>query len=757
MNRKLLSAALAAGLGLSLPAADLVWSVTTNETDHVVTIDVPGGSLTLTEPYGEETRKLIKTGTGVLYYQPSGETPYGALEIQKGNFVVRDARHVGIGPIVTASDGALLVRDTDAVLTNKVTFGGSAGRVAGFTDQSTTGAGSVTLTSVKSTQKSGGYNRIVVGRSSATGTARVCLSLTGEDTEPFDRLDVDGNTQVTLDDGTVQIPATAANPFIRRTVTGTDKTLVIGSHGVTLDTAEGVDVALGLSPTFTGALLATNSIEDVAIEKGGFEGTTTSSPMSGWTFTQKNEYNEESKRGGVNTGFVTGKDDVTWMTPYGDYYFHLRRGASLEREVTVDQAGLWRLSYWCGCRPPNASSSGYSQKITATVSIDDVVVQVVPALMSEGELHPFKEFVTDATWLEAGTHTIKVVHTGDGWSNGGKNYDNFVLQRCEATTVADGGLRKTGVGRLTIDGIAPTVPLTVGEGSLSLTGTTLGGAVSVEANAQLELSHPALTADASVSVANGGTLVLRDVTDNLVANGSFETPTTVNYTAKSPSSWTRSLTDDPLASHGNKDGAGLRSNDSASILAPEVAPDGTQVAYLRNYTKLVQAVTVETAGWYRLSYRQSVRTGGGLTASYTKLCLHARIDGEEILSAGPYPDEPNYGYKAFEKTVSLTAGEHELSFDVTGDTTTSGVMILLDDVRLEPYVGIGDMPAGELRLTRGSTLDLDFEGSIRVTNVFVDGQRVKGSDKTLAAAGVNVSGRGHLKAGEKTGMIIVVR
>ena len=755
MNGKLLSAALASGFGLFLPAADLVWSVTTNETDHVVTIDVSGGSLTLTEPYGEETRKLIKTGTGVLYYQPSGETPYGALEIQKGNFVIRDARHVGVGPIVTASDGALLVRDTDAVLTNKVTFGGSAGRVAGFTDQSTTGAGSVTLTSVKSTQRNGAYNRIVVGRSSHTSSAKVRLSLTGEDSEPFDRLDVDGNTQVTFDDGTVQIPATTANPFIRLTTTGTDKTFVIGSRGVTFDTAEGVDTALGASPTFAGAVLETNRVADVAVERGGFEGTTTSSAMSGWTITQ-NEHGEESKRGGLTTGFVTGKDNVTWMTPYGDYYFHLRRGASLEREVTVDQAGLWRLSYWCGCRPPNASSSGYSQKITATVSIDDVVVQVVPALMSKDELHPFKEFVTDATRLEAGTHTIKIVHTGEGYSMGGKNYDNFVLQRCE-TTPTDSGLRKTGAGRLTVGDITTTAPMRVGAGSLSLTGTTLGDTVSVAAGATLELSHPVLTAAASVNVADGGTLVLRDVADNLVANGSFETPTTVNYTAQPPTSWARSLTDEPSAGHGNKDGAGLRSNSSTAILAPEVAPDGTQVAYLRNYTKLVQAVTVETAGSYRLSYRQSVRTGGGLTASYTKLCLHARIDGEEILSAGPYPDEPNYGYKAFEKTVSLTAGEHALSFDVTGDTTTSGVMILLDDVRLEPYVGIDDIPVGELRLTRGSTLALDFEGSIRVTNVFVDGQRVSGTEKTLKAAGVNVSGRGHLKAGEEAGMIIVVR
>lgn len=760
MNRRLLVAAAVSGLGLSLPAADLVYSVTTNETDHTVTVDVSGGTYTLTEPYGAETLKLIKTGTGTVQYTPTGETPYGELDIQKGQFIVKDVRHVGVGPIVTAGDGTLLFCDVDAVVTQKVTFGGTAGRVAGYTDKSATGAGSVTLTSVKSTEKVNGFNRVLVGRSSNSAYAKACLSLTGADSEPFDRLDVDGNTQVTFDDGTIQVPATAANPFVRLTATGTDKTFVVGPRGVAFDTAEGVDVSLGVSPTFAGAMKVTNYVSSVEIEKGSFEGSTTSAATNGWNSTV-NEWDEKSQRGKNTEAFVTAtRDGVTrnWTTPFGDYYYHLRRGATLSREVPVSEAGLWRLSFWSGCRPPNNSSTGYSQKITTTVLIDETVVLTIPAVTSMDDLYPFKEFKTEAVPLTAGTHTIKLVHSGScPTSSGGKNYDYFVLERCEESTV-DGGFVKKGVGRLTVDDITTPSPVTVSAGSLFLAGTTLDDAVATVADgAKLELAAPTLTDGAKVTVVAGGTLVLRDDSDNLVANGSFETPTTENYSTKFSSDWTRSLTDEPSAQHGNKDGAGIRSDSSTAMTAPENAPDGTQVAYLRNYTKIAQTLKVDRTGAYRLSFSQSVRSGSSFKGSYTKLCMHARIDGSEILSAGPFPDEPEYAYKSFERIVQLEAGEHVLSFDVTGDSTTSGIMLYLDAVKLVPYVGVRDIDVGELHLASGSTLKLDYDGKMHVQNVFVDDVKVNGGKSALVNAGVMVSGPGRLSVGDKLGGLILMR
>lgn len=749
MNRKLIAVAVAYGLGLALSAAD--YTVTTNETDHTVTIDVPSGSdVNVTDVYGAETAKLIKDGDGMMRYLPNGETPYGGLEIKNGTVLVKDGRHVGVGPIVTATDGSLYICDADVVLTNKVTFGGNAGRVAGYTDKSATGAGCVTLTSVRSTEKVDGFMRVLIGRGSG-GKSKEVLSL-GADSEAFDRLDVDGSAQVTFDGGTFQIPATAANPFVRLTSNGT-KSFFVSSQGVTFDTAEGVDVSLGVSPSFAGAAKATNCVESVIVSNGSFEDGTT-----GWTVTQNTHNNEESKRGSKITGFVTGtRDGVerTWMTPYGSYYFHLRRGASLEREVTIPKEGLWRLSYWCGCRPPSDFTTAYSQMITATVSIDDRIVQTVPALTSKEELHEFKEFKTDATWLETGTHVIKIVHSDSPYSSGGKNYDYFVLERCEESIAADGPLAKKGAGRLTVDDIVTPSPVAVEAGSLFLTGTTLdGSAATVADGATLELAVPTLTEDAKVTVAEGGTLVLRDDTDaSLVSSGSFESPTTGDFKKSAPTGWTRSLTDDSGA-YNNTDGAGYCSDSSSSLKAAEKAPDGNQTAYLRNYTKLDQSVKAAAAGTYRLSFWQAVRTG---SFNSHKLCVHARIDGVDVVSAGPFPDEPNYGYKTFEAVVELSAGEHVLSFDVTGDVKTPGAIVYIDLVKLVPYVGVRDIDVGELHLASGSTLKLDYDGKMHIQNVFVDDVKVNGGKSALVKAGVTVSGPGRLSVGDKPGLLIVVR
>ena len=748
MNRKLIAVAVAYGLGLALLAAD--YTVTTNETDHTVTIDVPSGSdVTVTDVYGAETAKLIKDGDGMMRYLPNGETPYGGLEIKNGTVVVKDGRHVGVGPIVTATDGSLYICDADVVLTNKVTFGGTAGRVAGYTDKSATGAGCVTLTSVRSTEKVDGFMRVLIGRGSG-GKSKEVLSL-GADSEAFDRLDVDGSAQVTFDGGTFQIPATAANPFVRLTSNGT-KSFFVSSQGVTFDTAEGVDVSLGVSPSFAGAAKATNCVESVIVSNGSFDDGTT-----GWTVTQ-NTHNEKSQRGSLTSGFVTGtRDGVerTWMTPYGSYYFHLRRGASLEREVTIPKEGLWRLSYWCGCRPPSDFTTAYSQMITATVSIDDRIVQTVPALTSKEELHEFKEFKTDATWLETGTHVIKIVHSDSPYGNGGKNYDYFVLERCEESIAADGPLAKKGAGRLTVDDIVTPSPVAVEAGSLFLTGTTLdGSAATVADGATLELAVPTLTEDAKVTVAEGGTLVLRDDTDaSLVSSGSFESPTTSDFKKSAPTGWTRSLTDDS-GTYNNTDGAGYCLDSSSNLKAAEKAPDGKQTAYLRNYTKLEQTVNAAAAGTYRLSFCQAVRTG---SFNSHKLCVHARIDGVDVVSAGPFPDEPNYGYKTFEAVVELSAGEHVLSFDVTGDVKTQGAIVYIDLVKLVPYVGVRDIDVGELHLASGSTLKLDYDGKMHVQNVFVDDVKVNGGKSALVNAGVTVSGPGLLSVGDKLGFMILMR
>ena len=755
MNRKLIAATLVTGLGLSFLTAEGAITVTTNETDHTVTIDVPSGSdVNVTDVYGAETAKLIKDGDGTMRYLPSGETPYGGLEIKNGMVVVKDGRHVGVGPIVTATDGTLYICDADVVLTNKVTFGGAAGRVAAYTDKSATGAGCVTLTSVCSTEKVDGFRRVLIGRGSG-GKSKEVLSL-GADSEAFDRLDVDGSAQVTFDGGTFRIPATAANPFVRLTSNGT-KSFFVSSQGVTFDTAEGVDVSLGVSPSFAGAAKATNCVESVVVEKGSFEGSSSTSATNGWTITE-NTYGETSKRGSLTTGFVTGtRDGVerTWMTPFGDYYFHLRRGASLEREVTIPKDGLWRLSYWCGCRPPTKDSTAYSQKIAATVFIDDRIVQTVPALTSKEELHEFKEFKTDATWLETGTHVIKIVHSDSPYGSGGKNYDYFVLERCEETIAADGPLAKKGVGRLTVDGIVTPSPVAVEAGSLFLTGTTLdGSAATVADGATLELAVPTLTEGAKVTVAAGGTLVLRDDTDaNLVSSGSFEAPTTSDFKKSAPTGWTRSLTDDS-GTYNNTDGAGYCSDSSSNLKAAEKAPDGNQTAYLRNYTKLEQTVNAAAAGTYRLSFRQAVRTG---SFNSHKLCVHARIDGAEVVAAGPFADEPNYGYKAFAATVELSAGEHVLSFDVTGDVKTQGAIVYIDLVKLVPYVGVRDIDVGELHLASGSTLKLDYDGKMHVQNVFVDDVKVNGGKSALVNAGVTVSGPGLLSVGDKLGFMILMR
>ena len=132
---------------------------------------------------------------------------------------------------------------------------------------------------------------------------------------------------------------------------------------------------------------------------------------------------------------------------------------------------------------------------------------------------------------------------------------------------------------------------------------------------------------AKVTVAAGGTLVLRDDTDaSLVSSGSFESPTTGDFKKSAPTGWTRSLTDDSGA-YNNTDGAGYCSDSSSNLKAAEKAPDGNQTAYLRNYTKLDQSVKAAAAGTYRLSFWQAVRTG---SFNSHKLTVEVFVDNSII-------------------------------------------------------------------------------------------------------------------------------
>jgi hypothetical protein len=170
-------------------------------------------------------------------------------------------------------------------------------------------------------------------------------------------------------------------------------------------------------------------------------------------------------------------------------------------------------------------------------------------------------------------------------------------------------------------------------------------------------------------------------TANLVANGSFEvfnaaiSGTSGGFAADglAPDSWTYAL-------GANASSGWAKSNDKTWSSGVSAHDGGFSVFWwckdaAGRDAALVQTVTVEATGLYRLSFWTSCRPGN---AVFKNMRLHAEVDGRPLGHA-------TCGDVAWRKTVfdvALTAGTHEIAFRSDGTGGASNPCALFDDVSL---------------------------------------------------------------------------
>jgi len=707
-------------------------TVTTNGTE--VTVAATTGTFTLKDAYPASITKLTKTGAGVLEYFPTEPSSHGEIVVQAGQLRVKSSNALGRGDIslkYNENASSLMVPDNDLTIPNKVRFGTGA-TVAAY---GTTSNPCLTLQSVGSLNEA--PNRgIRIGRTGG-GATQIKLNLVGENSEAIDRINVQGKTELTFDGGMVKMAREASSPFVADLDSAYDKSYRVSPNGLTVDAAAGADVALGISPTYAFNAI-TSVVATAEAQNYSFE-----SDSTGWSYTHATYTQEYSGVKANGEAFDT--DGATaYTTSDGTHYYHLRRASTLTGSVTLPADGLWRLIYKNGSRPAGYYSTG----IATTVAIDGTEVFVDPAI-TFAEKHPFRRVETPVLSLAAGAHTIALTTTDNSIGGGGINLDAFVMERVEITPVS-AGLSKTGAGRLTLTGITEGVPVAVSAGALAFEGAALTNTTVTVANgATLALKAGSLAADAKVDVAAGGTLVLTDAMENRVTNGSFEADGKQDFLRDTaPKDWTYT--------GGTGAGAGVQGNGGTVSKSGPTTDFGAHTAYLRNATQLKQTLKSLPAGDYRVSFVQSCRKDATENQFMShKIRTALKVDGTEVVTAGPF-ETPNYDYVRVSAWVTLTAGNHDLSLETTGDTSREGAMVFVDDVRVEHKVGFGEL-VGEIRMASGSTLRLENKDKITISKLLVGGKEVRGGRSQLTAAGIAVEGDGKVTAGGSLGLVVLVR
>ena len=727
-------------------------SVTTNGTE--VTIDVSGGYssvFTVTDVYGSDITKVIKTGKNIVEYAPAEAATFQALEVRCGQFRVRRADQLGVGTI-TLNDGAtLMIPVADVKVGNKVVFGIGSYAAAYDGDDA-----KVALTSVGSSQAA--PNRWVTLGRTGIGYCKVGLSLTGADSEAMDRIVVQGATDLTLDGGTVKVAAEALSPFFYDANGGSlTKNYTVTTNGVTVDVAAGADVALGISPVFPAVrTVTTNVVAAAEIENGGF-----SSNLAGWTIdTSKNAQGSGIKSNGQ--GFDTSKEagwEAAWTTTNSPYLM-IRVDQSFSRTITVPSDGLWRVVYDQGCRP---GRNYYSMNMTTVVSVvensDVIGLTSFLAPTDQAKRYGFKRFETVPVEMVAGrSYTLRVdlnqgVSTYD--ANKSMNFDSFFLEKVEVVeSVVSGTLTKTGAGTLGISGIADAT-LAVAAGTVKVEKETLDGLSVTVGGGTFAAGSIQMSADSVVNVAADGILRLYspDYVNELV-NGDFEADG--SYTdivgKEQITGWTFVKIQN---THLNVNGSGLQGNGGNCSKEAPWTPEsaGPVTVYLREDSKVSQTFTLDQGGTYTLSFLKACR---GVLFSATMPVRVMLDDSTEIFSS---TDNSKDGYERFEVELQLAAGPHTISFE-TGEPSTRdsvGAMVFIDDVRLLRTLPPEELTTGEVRLVSGSTLQLDNASKVTIRNLFVDGVRVNGGRKALEDAGVTVTGSGAIRVGEPLGLMMIFR
>lgn len=746
IQKKMLAFAVLVMTGVAFAAGSA--SVTTNGTE--VTIDVSGGYtsvFTVTDVYGSDITKVIKTGADIAEYAPAEAATFQALEVRRGQFRVCRADQLGTGTI-TLNDGAtLMIPTADVTVGNKVVFGNGS-YAAAFDNVNA----KVTLTSIGSSQAA--PNRWVTLGRTGTGYSKTGLSLTGADSEPMDRIVVQGATDLTLDGGTVKIAAEALSPFFYDANGGSlTKNYTVTTNGVTVDVAEGADVALGISPVFPVVrTVTTNVVATAEIENGGF-----SSNLSGWTIdTSLNKQGSGIKPNGQ--AFDTDEASGTYWTTTNSPYLMLRVNQSVARKITIPSDGLWRVVFDQGCRPGNNYYSiGMETIVTFKDSGGIVGSTTFPGPTKQAERHGFKRFETAQFNLAAGDYdlTVTVSEPGATDINKSMNFDSFFLEKVAVEeSVASGTLTKTGAGTLDISGIADAT-LAVSAGTLKVEKETLDGLSVTVGGGTFAAGSIQMSADSVVNVAADGILRLYSPDYvNVLVNGDFEADGSyTDIVGKGQiTGWTFAKIQNTDL---NVNGSGLQGNGGNCSKDAPWTPEsaGPVTVYLREDSKVSQTFTLDQGGTYTLSFLKACR---GILFSATMPVKVMLDDSTEIFSS---TDNSKDGYERFAVELQLAAGSHTVSF-VTGEPSTrdsAGAMVFVDDVKLLRTLPPEELTTGEVRLVSGATLQLDNASKVTIKNLFVDDVRISGGRKALEAAGVTVTGSGAIRVGDPLGLMTILK
>jgi hypothetical protein len=95
---------------------------------------------------------------------------------------------------------------------------------------------------------------------------------------------------------------------------------------------------------------------------------------------------------------------------------------------------------------------------------------------------------------------------------------------------------------------------------------------------------------------------------------------------------------------------------------------------------------------------------------------------------------------------------------VEGESRYSqGSIVFIDDVNMCRKSAAPGAVGGVINMESGSVLDLDFDGTVEIGKLFVDGEKINGGKAALNRAGVTVTGSGRVRAGDIPGIHVIVR
>ena len=729
---------------MSLSQAYASFSVTTNGSTVVVSNQTAESTVfdgTLCKADGFSRLKFVST-PGSIIYSPLGIPDYdGGTDILYGQLKVSRGDIFGSGDIVigaeSANNSGLIAQEPNVIFANKIIFGVHGGYLAAYPESA-----SAHLTAVGT---SNSYYSIRLGRAVPGGKSSVTLSLDKDRTEALSRLETQGALKLKLDGGCLKVRTHADNPFVKKMFDADGAPdIEVTTSGIEFNVEAPAEMRFGV-PLKYGFEEQYEVLSTYAPENASFEKALT---VGGWTISANNvEVSNETGEIKSNGSAFDTIGDMKWHTTEGSRYVMLRQGATLSTTVTIPESGFYRVTFLRGCRPPETSA--YSKGISTDVMIDGEVKSSFASISGAEDAHAFTRMKSDVFELSQGEH-IFALRNSKANANNHFNYDDIRFERISVEKIV-GAIRKSGQGAMALEShILDGNEVNVDSGTLIFDRMTLGNvALNVASGAKAAVFASEIASGTVVSVDEGGELAISSDSVNYVKNGGFEADGRRNNLSElTPASWTIGK---EIA---NNETSGLQSDGGTVSANGPHTPNGESSVYLREGHYCSTEVNLPQAGDCRVSLLVACRN----YASSHKLRVGIYVDNVMI---GEIPARSAaYDYIRHTFTVQdLEAGAHTLKICALPDTNglPQGSMIFVDDVSMRLIAAPLNIHQGEIRLSSGSKLNLDFDGIVEVAKLFVGEDKINGSRAALVRAGVEVSGSGRIVAGKKAGLLIKIQ